>query len=167
MASTSEADFVVGVAQQIVLTVAPEEAPIFDLQAQAYRADPARGASGTTRDDPLGSAYGTIVPLVTPMAFELGKKVWEKLTEKTIDEALSRGGKTLLSKLRRRAQSDPPRVPTAVELDELHQEIILWAGELHWTPEQQTRAADATVSALARMKLAESGKAVGGAGEDG
>jgi hypothetical protein len=43
--------------------------------------------------------------------------------------------------------------------------LVLWAGELHWTPEQQTRAADATVSALARMELAESGKAVGGAGE--
>src|SRR5664279_2838448 len=126
MVKTPEADFVVGLAQEIVLEVAPEEATIFDLQAQAYRANPAHVVSRTTRDDPLGSAYGTIVPLVTPVAFELGKKVWEKLTDKTIDGALTHGGKALLSRLRRRPQSSPPRLPTAEELGDLHEEIMIW-----------------------------------------
>ena len=133
-----------------MLAVAPDEAAVFDVQVTAFRANPVQN---TGRDDPLGSDFGAVSDLVTSGALLLGRKVAEKAAERTVGTAVDEADRLWRRWLRKSARPRGANASASTDFVALHAEVVRWAGDLGWTPEDQARAADAAVSVVARLPL--------------
>ena len=98
-------------ARRIVEACAPDELELFDQDADAYFADPARALAGDpVRDRPLASGLSHVIHSLTLVALFLSGHVLDVLTDQGIERAGKQAG-VGWRKLRKSRNSSPAAPP--------------------------------------------------------
>jgi hypothetical protein len=80
-----------GLARQIFVGLAPEEADEFDSKADAWFADPRRASAvRPERRDPLGFGPAEVSTIVVPIVLYIGQHILSATTEVTAEEGVKR-----------------------------------------------------------------------------
>jgi hypothetical protein len=98
-------------ARRIVEASAPDELDLFDIDADAYFADPARMLAGDPdRDRPLASGLSHVIHSLTPIALFLAGHALDVVTDHGIEEGgkQARAGWRKFRKSREGAPTTPP-----------------------------------------------------------
>jgi hypothetical protein len=128
---------------------APDELALFDETAQEFFADPQAALSASSKDTAVG--FGLELVMITPVALAVGGYVLQALASLLSERALTAGGRSASSMLRRLLRKGPPDphlTLTPEQTQYVRQVALERANALGMPPQQAHLLADSFVGAL-------------------
>lgn len=164
MTEVVDADLVRDLAKQLVETVAPEEAAMFPILAQAYLSDPKRALSNNKdRDEALGFGVLEAMTPATPWAMLVAGAAIKYLTERAVGGALGLGRQAVVGGVRRlvglgrESGSDGPAALDREQLVEVRRVAVDTARQAGLSARKAETLADALVGRMAVAQRRQGG----------
>jgi uncharacterized protein YneF (UPF0154 family) len=158
MNNTIQKELISDLARDLVAQIAPQEIPLFRAQSEAYFKDPAKALKGETgKDGMLGFGAGEAASFLTPIILAVVVGTIKYITEEVKKSAATDNPKEtadivkeMFKKFRRPEKSKVEPTPTLTpeHLQEIHQKVIIQAGQLKLSESRSKQLADALISSL-------------------
>ena len=153
--ATAEDDAVSAMARVLVQDAAPEELPLFGAMRRAYLDHPGGGVeSKRGREDMLGFGADAAVMLVTPVAFEVARRVVTYLVAQLKSSVEAETSDAIAERVHRllhcsKGDADGGPRLTHEQLEEVHRIAVEHARALNLSETQADMLGDAVVGSLA------------------